>query len=90
MQTPAQYVQQVAAVAQQEGAGVGEVFEVDAVSVVEFEPVKAFERLGHGQNARRRVGMQDVGRALSVYQQAGDQAVDGGQRDVVVHGEASL
>ena len=81
----AQYVEQVTAVAQQNGARLGDVFEVYAVGSAQVQTVEAFEQLGHGQNARRRIGMQHVRRALAVNQQAGDQAVYSGQRDVLVH-----
>ncbi|SOB53311.1 hypothetical protein PLUA15_310066 [Pseudomonas lundensis] len=87
-EAPAQHIEQIAAIAQQQHGGGGQVLEVDLIGVFQVTARKGFHQLRDRQHTGCGVGVQDVQRGVTVNQQGGDGAIDGSQRDVgsVRHG----
>ena len=64
--------------------------EVDVIGVMQLDMGQGFKHLRGRQETRSGVGVERIGRAFGIDQQAGDQAVDGGQGIYLVMGKASL
>ena len=67
-QTPPQYIQQVAAITQQDHRHGGDVFEVDRIGQLNITVGQGFHQLGRSQHTGCCIGMEDIDRGVAVNQ----------------------